>query len=86
MKFKRGDLVMVNREKDATSRADQRVATGRGYLPGRGHNHVSPIDFLAVGVVTSVSQENVCVRWNNIEYGHWWYAPEYLMPRRLGGF
>ena len=77
---------MVNREKGAIFQADQQAATGKGYLPGRGHTYANPIDFLAVGVITNVSQANVCVRWNNIEYGHWWYVPEYLMPKRGGGF
>lgn len=88
MKFKRGDLVMVNRAEDAILRADQQCATGRVYLPGRGGRYYSgnPIDFLAVGRVRNISDGCVSVDWENPKYGTWWYAPEYLMPRCVGGF
>lgn len=86
MKFKRGDRVMVTRLMDEIAQLDKQPATGRGYLPGRGHSHVNPIDFLAVGRVRNISQGCVSVNWENPEYGTWWYAPEYLMPLSGGGF
>lgn len=76
---------MVTRLMDEIVRLDKQCATGRGYLPGRGHS-TQPIDFSARGYVRALSGDCVAVKWDNWLYGDYWYKTEYLMPLLGGGF